>query len=256
MTTAYIYPGLNGLLRRADRMRFLPLPEVQSRLREAEQVLRDECDLKVDLDDLLAKSAEEIYAIKNISLAAVAICAIQSGVSDRLRKVAPTPAWVMGCSLGDLARAVFAGAYEFRQAVRNHVNFTKDIDGIDKVGKNIGVAAPRDQPFTADDYAWFEEIAVDVSHLTPRFLNIGGRFRELELIEVRAKEKGWRTMTILDYPAHSRYILPFVEKVRINVLEVQTKAPTIPIFSSFSLKPLSDPEEISREFILSITQTL
>ena len=186
----------------------------------------------VDLNELLSRSTEEIYSIDNISLAAVAICSIQCGVGDRLKATHPAPEWLMGCSLGDLARAVFAEAYSFEDAVVNHVKFTRDIGGINKIGKNIGVSTPAGTAFTPEDHAWFEEIKVDVSNFSPRFLNIGGRFEELALIEERAKTSGWKTMTILEYPAHSRYILPYVEKVKREVLNVKTHAPKTKIFSS------------------------
>jgi [acyl-carrier-protein] S-malonyltransferase len=253
---AFIFPGLNGLLRRADRNRFLPLPEVQERFRQAEAVLSSRLGHSEPLMALLEKSTEEIYSIKNISLAAVIICAIQTGVTDRLKTMGIQPAWVMGCSLGDLARAVFAGAYRFEDAVYNHVHFTRGIEGIESIGRNIGVASSVSRPFDDGDYAWFDEIAVDVSRLTPRFLNVGGRHAELSLVEARAREKGWHVMPILEYPAHSRYILPFVDRVSNEFENVQVRVPQIPIFSSFSGKPLTDPVEIRKEFLLSITQTI
>ena len=256
MKTAYIYPGLNGLLRPKDRSRFLHLPEVQARFKKAEVALADRLGMKVDFAHLLTLPTEEIYAIENISLAAAAICAIQSGVGDRLKATLPAPDWLMGCSLGDLARSVYADSYQFEDAVVNHIKFTQDIGGINQIGKNIGVSAPAGTKFSDADYAWFNEIEVDVSQLSSRFLNIGGRFKEIALIEERAIEAGWKTMTILEYPAHSRYILPFVEKVKKEILDVSVHAPTIPVFSSFSAKQLTDPEEIKREFILSITKTI
>ena len=256
MKTAFIYPGLNGLLRQKDRERFLPLPEVQTRFKQAEVALLARTGVTVDFNQLLARPTEEIYSIENISVAAAAICAIQSGVGDRLKATVPTPDWLMGCSLGDLARSVFADSYAFEDAVVNHIKFTRDIGGINQIGKNIGVATPAGTKFSEADYAWFDEIQVDVSQLSSRFLNIGGRFKEIALIEERAISAGWKTMTILEYPAHSRYILPFVEKVQKEILDVSVHAPKVPVFSSFSAKPLTDPEEVKREFILSITKTI
>lgn len=253
---AFIFPGLNGLLRRADRNRFLGLPEVQARLSQAEGVLRDRFGIELSLNTLLEQGTSDIYAVQNISIAAVIICAIQVGVTDRLKSLGIQPDWVMGCSLGDLARSICAEAYRFEDAIYNHVHFTRGIEGIDKIGRNIGVAAKASQPFTDQDFAWFEEIGVDVSQLTPRFLNVGGRYAELEQVEAMAPEKGWHTMPILEYPAHSRYILPFVERVAGDFQEVTVGLPQIPMFSSFSNRPLENPDEIKKEFLLSITQTI
>lgn len=63
-------------------------------------------------------------------------------------------------------------------------------------------------------------------------------------------------MPIMNYPAHSRYILPYVEKVREEFTTIGTSEAKIPIFSSFSCKPLTDPEEMRNEFLLSIAQTI
>ena len=256
MATAFIFPGLNALMRKSDRQRFLHLPEVRSYFAKAEIIIKEKFGMSFSFQSFLGKPVEEIYSLSQISYAAVAICAIQVGVAERLGKQIASPDWVMGCSLGDLARAVFAGAYSFEDAVYNHIKFTQGIDGIDQIGRNIGVLAPREAPFTDDDFAWFEEIKVDVSCLTPRFLNIGGRYQDLDKVEARAKEMKWNTMSILDYPAHSRYILPYVQAVEAEFAEVKTHKPRIPIFSSLSAQPLEDPRHIRDEFLLSITRTI
>ena len=257
MTDAsFIYPGLNGLLRRTDRNRYLALPEVQNRMGQAEKIVSRHRDHKVLLHEFLLLPTAEIYSVDNISTAAVVICAIQCGIADRLRSLGCKPKWVMGCSLGDLARAVFADAYSFEDAVSNHMRFTTGISGIEKIGRNIGVAAPPKSPFSDEDYGWFNKIGVDVSRLTSRFLNIGGRHAELALVESRAVERQWHVMPILEYPAHSRYILPFVERVAQSFGSVEVRLPSTPIFSSLSAKPLTDPVDIRNEFLLSITQPI
>lgn len=253
MSTAYLFAGLNSLMNAEARGRYLGLPRVQARLRQAEAALKRELDLEIDLDSLLGARAEELYSIRNVSLAAVAVCAIQVGAFEELQATgrAPRPDWVMGCSLGDIARAVVAGAYEFDTAVVSHVRFTHGIDGIDALGANIGVSALRG--FTSEDYSWFESEGVDVSRLTPRFLNIGGLTSALMRVQARAREKRWRVIPILNYPAHSRYLLPFVRQVETQFEKVGTAKPTLPIFSSLSCRVLEDPADIRREFLLAIT---
>lgn len=254
MAVAYIFPGLNSIMRKSDRQRFLHLPEVQTFFGKAEEVISDRFHKKFDFAQFLELPAEEIYSIKNISLCAVAICSIQSGVAQRLKEKIGEPDWVMGCSLGDLARAVFAGAYTFEDAVFNHIWFTQRIDGIDQIGKNIGVLAPKGQEFTAEDFAWFDEALVDVSKLTTRFLNVGGRYEDIQKVEAKAVEKGWNCITLLEYPAHSRYIIPYVKEVAGDFHAVKTYKPKISLFSSVSAQPIDDPELIKQEFITSITR--
>ncbi len=256
MSTAFIYPGLNGLLRRSDRERFLHLPTVRNRLTQAGSILKQDFKINIDFLHFLSAPKEHIYAIENINLAAVAICSMQTGISEALGEKVGAPDWVMGCSLGDLARSVFAGAYQFEQAIRNHIRFTRQIDGIDKIGKNIGVSSSTQSEFSDDDFLSFAKLDVDVSRLTPRFLNVGGRFADLEKLEAMAKQRGWNTMDILQYPAHSRYIRPYVDAISEQFSEISVSRPQIKIFSSFSNRELVDPDHIREEFLLSITQTI
>ncbi len=256
MKTAYLFPGLNGLLRLKDRERYLHLPHVQTRLLQAQTALKRELNIDVNLLQMLTEETESIYRIENISIAAVLISSIQVGVVDHLKELYPNPDWMVGVSLGDVARTVAAEAYDFEVAVVSHVKFTHRIDGIDKLGGNIGVATTLQRPFTQDDYDWFESKGVDVSVLTTRFLNVGALFSGLEEVRLRAKEKGWRIMPILDYPAHSRYIKPYVDASEAEFMWVQTHVPKTPIFSTISLQPLLSPEIIKREFLETITRTI
>jgi [acyl-carrier-protein] S-malonyltransferase len=256
MSKVFMFPGLNGLLKKADRMRYANQPNVQRYFQSAEIIIGDKFNKKISFLDFLNESTEYIYSVDNISLAAVAICSIQGGVSEAVASEFGKPDWVIGCSLGDLGRSVFANAYSFEDAVTNHIKFTQKIDGIDKIGKNIGVLATKTDSFSEEDYQWFSDIKVDVSRLTPRFLNIGGRFEDLKKIEEKAIENSWGTMTLLEYPAHSRYILPYVEAVRQDFQTVKTHSPKIKMFSSLSAVPISDPEIIREEFLLSITRPI
>ncbi len=256
MKTAYLFPGLNGLLRQKDRERYLELPKVKMRLKQAENALRRELGIDTDLLGMLTQNTEDIYKIDNISLAAVIISSIQVGVVDHLREHFPNPDWMVGVSLGDIARTVTAGAYDFETAVVSHVKFTHKIEGIDKLGGNIGVATTLAKPFTSQDYDWFEAEGVDVSVLTARCLNVGALFSSLDKVRERAKERGWRIMPILDYPAHSRYIKPYVDASEKEFLTVKTSLPEIPVFSTLSCKSLTSPEEIKREFLATITMTI
>lgn len=256
MKTAFVFPGLNGLLRQKDRERYLDLPHVIKRLKEAEGALWRELGLKTDLLSMVRNNTDEIYRIDNISLAAVVISSIQVGVVDHLKERFADPDWMVGVSLGDIARTVCAGAYDFEVAVVSHVRFTYKIDGIDKLGGNIGVATTLNKPFIEDDFKWFEAQGVDVSVLTSRFLNVGALFSSLENVRDRARLRGWRIMPIIDYPAHSRYIKPYVDASREEFMSVKTMAPQVPIFSTLSCRILMAPDEIKNEFLETITKTI
>lgn len=257
MSTAYLFPGLNGLLKQEDRERFRTLPEVTTRFKQAETSLKARLNISVNFKELLGQSTKDIYDIQNIGLAGAAIFCLQVGVVDRLKTKYPDPEWMMGCSLGDVSRSVCASAYDFDDAIINHVKYTGLLGCVDKIGANIGLSTTRDAPFTESDFKWFEEVAVDVSHLTPRFLNIGGRYSDLKKVNDRAQEKGWRAVPILNYPAHSRYLLPYINQLADSFhRDVEGKAPKINVFSSFSCRPLTTGNDITSEYFFSLSRTL
>src|SRR5438309_12013612 len=111
--SAFLFPGMNSLLNQADRFRYLGLQEVQVRLDQAEQILRDRSRLRVPLRRLLEKPTQEIYSLENVPFTTSLICSIQLGIADRLTKILPAPDWVVGCSLGDLARSIYVGSIQF-----------------------------------------------------------------------------------------------------------------------------------------------
>src|SRR4051812_46093522 len=117
MSTAFVFAPLSSLLRPEDRARYRHLDEVQARFAQAEEVFREGRGLQVSFDALLDKPTAELCDRARINLTAVLIISLQLGVVDRLRKILPEPAWVAGCSLGDVARTVSAGACAFDTAV-------------------------------------------------------------------------------------------------------------------------------------------
>lgn len=256
MKTVFLYPGLNGLIKSEDRNRYLHLESVQKRLKTVQNIFLENYGESFDFEEYFKKPLEEIYSVDNIGRAATAICAIQVGITDHLKKQNIHADWMLGCSLGDLARSVSAGMCSFEECIDGYIKFAKELKGIEKIGANIGVSKGKGQSFSKDEIQEMNDMGLDVSVMTPLFLNIGGRYSDLESFRSLTTDRRWRVVKILDYPAHSRYISSFVENAMVQIQNAQVKEPEIKLFSSISCKEMTCPKELKAELILNMTKPL
>lgn len=257
MKTVFVYPGLNGLIKESDRFRFLNIPQVQVRLAQVQDLFSKQGLPRFDFQDYFKNDFKIIYSVENMSKAATAICALQVGVSEYLISKNIKPDYTLGCSLGDLARAVVSGVCEFEACVLGYIDFAGKLSGIEKIGANVGVSKlSTEEPFTENEIDLMRSMGLDISVMTPFFLNIGGRYAELEKLQILAQEKKWRFVKILDYPAHSRYIADFVQAAASTVSDMKLNKPNNRMFSSLSCEELTDAQVIKNELLLNMVRPL
>lgn len=108
--TAVMFSGIDCLDKVEHRLQVLKMPEVLDRLDEAQFYL-DDIESSVSLIDYLS-APDEIF---NSSLAIKALigAATHVGLYERLMKFHAPPDYLVGCSLGDIARIVCAGGLSF-----------------------------------------------------------------------------------------------------------------------------------------------
>lgn len=256
MKTVFLYPGLNGLIKPEDRNRYLHLKFVQKRLATVQNIFLKNYNESFDFEEYFKKPVAEIYSVENIGKAATAICAIQVGVTDHLVEQNIHADWMIGCSLGDLARSVSSAMCSFDDCIIGYIKFAKKLRGIEKIGANIGVSKGKGQTFSNEDLQEMNEMGLDVSVMTRSFINIGGRYSDLENFKNFAANKKWRVIKILDYPAHSRYIASFVTSAMSEIQNTPITQPNTKLFSSISCKELSCPQELKKELVLNMTTPL
>lgn len=257
MKTTFIYAGLNGLLKAEDRLRYLNLPEVRERLKQVEDIFKSQKQIEFKFEQFLRSTTEEVYAVDNISKAATAICAIQVGVSEHLMNKGITPDWTFGCSMGDLARSIVSDIVEFKTCIASYISFSDHIQGIETIGANIGISKLAGAPFTNDEIDEIRNLQLDVSVMTPKFLNIAGRYEEINQLLTEAPARGFRTVKILDYPAHSRYILPYVIAATNQVQDLKFQSPRFRVFSCISCEEITNNlETIKKELLMNTLETL
>ena len=149
VSTAYAFAPLSGVMRPEDRSRFRHLAEVQARFERAESILRERCGIRIHLNELLDQSTADLCDRAGLNHTATLFIALQMGVVDRLAKILPRPQWVVGCSLGDVARTVAAGFCAFEDALTIAAFSLRVIEMADESGGNVMVMATPRHPFTA-----------------------------------------------------------------------------------------------------------
>ncbi len=258
MSSAVAFPGLNSFLKAENRTRLLHYSCVKDRLAEAERLLRTRLGLEVDFHKLLQMETSVLYSHQNVSLTTVAIIAIQVGVWEELRKTNFRPDWVIGCSLGDLTKAIVTGVCSFEAAVNiPMLTLSKDIE-INQLGEICAVTTSRRSIFTEDDLQWFETQNLDVSRMSNRMMTVSGRFSDLKSLSDMAARKKWRIKTLVDFPIHSRFLNHYDEVVRTMASKVDFKQPTSEFraYSSMDRKPIDKSSDFQKELIQLMTSPL
>jgi [acyl-carrier-protein] S-malonyltransferase len=249
LTTAFVLPGLNSLLNPKARTRFLGVPEVQSRLRATEAFFQEQQNQKLNFNELLSFPTEKLYSRPHISSAAAGIISMQMGIADLLTKQIGKPAWVVGCSLGDLARTVIAGCCSFESALTMPLITPQNEPGINEIGPNVAIMTSESRPFTEQDISRIQALDIEVSLLSPRLINAAGRFSDIERLSVIAKESKWRVLTLIDYPVHSRLLTQHMKSFLGKIREISFGSPnsSVKIFSTLLRKEILTKSELQFE---------
>jgi len=254
MSTAFVFAPLSSLLRPEDRLRYRHLEEVQARFRSAAEILHATHGVRVGLDGLLDQPTPLLCARGQISLTAALVIAVQLGVVDRLQKFLPKPVWVVGCSLGDVARTVSAGACAFETALQVAMMSLFEAEEADRIGGTVVVMAPPRHPVTTEDLDWFTSNDITVSQLSARLLNVSGLTGSLGLLNDVAQERHWRIFPLLDFPLHSHHVACYAEKAQAMIRQVpfEAPAPGIRVYSSVLKREVKQPEDFREEFLGSL----
>jgi len=251
VSTAFVFAPLSSVLRPQDRFRYRCLEEVQARFAQAEGILKEYRGLQVHFDSLLDQPTAQLCARAHVNLTAGLIIAMQMGVVDRLGKSLAKPAWVVGCSLGDVARTVTAGVCTFDTALHVAMMSIADVEQAEPIGGNVVVMTTSRRPIDADDLAWFKDVDLAVSQLSDRLLNVAGLVRPLQLLRERAAQRHWRVSSLFDFPLHSRHVAEFAHNAKelIPLLPLQAPDSGIRVYSSVLNREMKQLQDFREEFV-------
>lgn len=254
MSTAFVFGPLSSMLRPEDRGRYRDREEVQARFAAAATILREQRGVEICFNDLLAKPSAELCARAHMNLTAALVICLQLGVVDRLRQLLPRPAWVVGCSLGDVARTISAGACTFETALHVVTRSLSEVEAADQIGSNVAVMTTPRHPFTTDDLAWFEGAGLTVSQLSDRLLNVAGLSAGLQQLRVIAQRRYWRIFHLLDFPLHSQHVARYSAQAQRLIRQVPFSAPAAGtrVYSSVLQREVVEPDDLRQEFLSSL----
>ncbi len=256
MSVAYTFAPLSSMMRAEDRLRYRHLDLVQARFARAEEVLRERRGIEVCLDQLLDQSTSDLCDRSGINYTAAAIIAMQLGVVDRLAKFLPKPDWVVGCSLGDVARTICAGAGDFETALIIATMSLDELERAESIGGNVIVITTPRRPFSPGDLAWMDGLDLAVSRLSDRVLNVAGRRADLQTLREQSHAHRWKVLPLLDFPLHSRHAACYMQQASelLSQAEFSAPEPEIRVYSSVLGREIRRPEEFRDEFVASLVQ--
>jgi [acyl-carrier-protein] S-malonyltransferase len=118
--TAYIFSGIDGLDNVQDRLLMLSLPAIKERISQAQKVL-DRVAPGFDLTAYIG-SPDEVFK-REFTLQSIAVSVVQIALFDLFTSNGEKPDYLLGCSLGDVARSYCSGALDFEVIVEASWNY-------------------------------------------------------------------------------------------------------------------------------------
>lgn len=115
MREALVFNGASNLDFQEIRSNVIRIPEVVSRIREAQKIWDQKAQMPLDLANFL--SADDAVFLNNIRLKGFATAVVQVGLLDRFLRNHRLPDYLVGASNGDSALKVAAGLISFEEMV-------------------------------------------------------------------------------------------------------------------------------------------
>ncbi len=253
--TAYMFSGIDGLDNLSDRLLMLTFPHVKARIEQAQKVL-DKVAPDFNLREFIS-SADELYK-KEFSLQAIAVTVVQIGLFDFFTSNGERPEYLMGCSLGDVARSYLAGALDYDVVIAASWNYhlkTKEMKDCGayhiKVIDGTMTEERIQEIFDAGIYYAVEQ--------TPRHFLVTGTIENLERWRKNELElKRYRINPIYDKPLHSPMMSHITQET--YDLYAHTLKPEsewkYKMISSAHLKVIETKEELLKDMIDNFNSTV
>lgn len=250
-----MFSGIDGLDNLSDRILMLTLPQIKTRVEQAQQVLNRVAP-GFDLTEYIL-SSDEVYK-KEFSLQAIAVTVVQIGLFDFFTSNGEKPEYLMGCSLGDVARSYLAGALDYDVVIAASWNYhlkTKEMKNCGayhiKVIDGIINEERIQEIYDAGIYYAVEQ--------TPRHFLVTGTLENLEAWRIKElKLKRYKINPIYDKPLHS----PMMSHITQETYDLysHTIKPVsewkYKMISSAHLKVIETREELLKDMIDNFNSTV
>ncbi|MEM1110825.1 MAG: acyltransferase domain-containing protein [Pseudomonadota bacterium] len=201
---AALFPGLNSIFRERDRQRHSTLPEVAGRLSEVS---------RIGFKGAATKSTERLLSENDFAALAALTIAVQCGLYDRLCKGGVRPDILAGCSLGDIARSVCSGAFDYVEALEFLAGLQEQAHLLGPMGMHVAVRMPPGVPLNHELMSIFRASNLEPSVLSARHLTFGCDRAGFKRLEAICGARGlFLKDTEVPYPLHSSLMQPVIER--------------------------------------------
>jgi len=253
MKKVLLFPGIDALDDTSIRQQCMHIPEVVTRIAEAQSVLND-INLPINLAHIMTeKSVDSFDWVVGLSLAAMAT---QVGIFDRYLNDGHQPDALLSMSQGDLARAVCAGVGSFKEVFMGLVLFAKGIKKIVGSGLTYQVTV---EGLIADweDQFKLEEFNITTSVYQTNHANLySGSIKELKqwLLHLDTiPGLKYQSLSKIPVALHHESLKPVALSIQRHIQKnISVKHQRFPIYSTVYNKYLVKEEELIEEMTLNI----
>lgn len=240
---AFVFPGFDSLEIRAERELSLRLPCVQESLQQVQYILRKNRINDVDLTDYIL--ADDIRFNSHLGLKVVSSVAVQIGVFNQWKASGHQVDFIMGCSLGDLARTVCAGIVDLEPVICGGYEFGESLMARER-GEIYKFSSAR--PITVEELEHSLPASAHVAVFqTPKHFLIAGEGREFREWIKQSQEIGYRIYKMADIPLHSPLMQDVSEIMQRHICSADVKIPITRVISSVWCREIFSREEFTAE---------
>lgn len=252
--TAYIFSGVDGLDSMTDRLHMLSLPAVIDRISQAQEIL-NEIAPNFNLLQFIS-SPDEVFK-KDITLQVLAVAVVQIGLFDFFLTLGEKPEYLMGCSLGDIARTYCAGAIDFDVVIKGSWNYHLSAQKIQGVLYHV---KSLNEPINEK---MLQEIKNEGLHLavyqTNRHFLVAGTLEQVQAWQQKElPNERYKINPLYDKPLHSIMMNPVTEVMQN--LYMHTLKPTdqwkYKMVSSTHLHVLNTKDQLMADMIENFNSTV
>ncbi len=252
--TAYVFSGIDGLDNMQDRLLMLSLPTVQKRIAQAQEIL-SQLTPHFDLAEYIA--SPDLFYKKDVTLQALAVAVVQIGVFDHLISKTGPPEYLIGCSLGDIARTFCAGALDFEVIVKSSWLYHLKAREIQGAAYHVKVLEGVVEP------AMLKEISDAGIYLavfqTPRNFLVSGSVENLEKWHQKELEiNRYKIKPLYNKPLHSPLMSSVTESIHAHYAGKLKSSDQwkYQMVSATNLKVLTSKEELLHDMITNFNSTV
>lgn len=248
MTTAFVFPGLNGAAHAAENVPLLRRPGFVGRWQTVTKACRRTPGF--------AEFAAALHAGRELPLSpatwpwrALAVVAMQLAMAEELEARGENADWLCGYSVGDVARSCHAGAFTFDELVA----FAAGLSALPVTGGATACAQAGADVDLHELQRRVEAFGALCSRLSPRFLMFAGTSAVVDAAQRAARGRGVRAKEIATCALHSPQQRSLGSALAQALASHRLRPVQRDVFSTLWGRPLSPADDLRAELVANVT---